>query len=320
MRNDRTIREHGARPRPRHVLLIMVDGLGIPADGFDNSVYRQCPTLRELMQRHAAALDATLGVAGLPQSATGQTALFTGVNAAELLGRHVQGFPTAELRRVIERENIFRKLLDHGRTCTFANAYARAPEHALPKSLRSVTTVAAFAAFGRPRDRQDMLAGRAVYHDLTRTYLHEHDRTDDSPLISEAEAAAHLLHVLRTVDFCLFEFFLTDHVGHRGTDRDRHRVLASLDAFLDGLLNQLDPDHELLLLVSDHGNIEAPGTRHHTMNPVPFCAWGSGAAAALRGMDSITQVTPRILALLGICRTDRHEGSDTDKNTGRRKT
>ena len=39
------------------------------------------------------ALDAVLGVKGRPQSATGQTSLFTGVNAAAVLGRHLRGFP-----------------------------------------------------------------------------------------------------------------------------------------------------------------------------------------------------------------------------------
>ena len=40
------------------------------------------------------AIDATLGVEGLPQSGTGQTALLAGVNAAELHGRH-QPRPTS---------------------------------------------------------------------------------------------------------------------------------------------------------------------------------------------------------------------------------
>ena len=40
-----------------------------------------------------------LGIEGLPQSATGQTALFTGINAAQLLGRHLFGFPNQPFRR-----------------------------------------------------------------------------------------------------------------------------------------------------------------------------------------------------------------------------
>lgn len=41
--------------------------------------------------------DACLGVAGIPQSATGQTVLFTGKNAAQMAGRHINGFPTIRL-------------------------------------------------------------------------------------------------------------------------------------------------------------------------------------------------------------------------------
>ena len=49
------------------------------------------------------ALDACLGVDGLPQSATGQTALLTGINAARHVGRHVEGFPGPELKRLIRQ-------------------------------------------------------------------------------------------------------------------------------------------------------------------------------------------------------------------------
>ena len=45
-------------------------------------------------------VDAGLGVAGAPQSATGQTALFTGVNAPALLGEHMAAFPNGRLREV----------------------------------------------------------------------------------------------------------------------------------------------------------------------------------------------------------------------------
>ena len=38
--------------------------------------------------------DATLDVPGYPQSATGQTAIFTGVNAAEIKQGHINVLPT----------------------------------------------------------------------------------------------------------------------------------------------------------------------------------------------------------------------------------
>ncbi|MDH7499283.1 MAG: hypothetical protein QHH30_02730 [candidate division NC10 bacterium] len=67
--------------------------------------------------------DANLGVEGLPQSATGQTTLLTGINAAQLLGRHVNGFCTRELRALLDGHSLFARLLQMGRKPTFANAY-----------------------------------------------------------------------------------------------------------------------------------------------------------------------------------------------------
>ena len=90
--------------KPAHILLLFVDGLGLPPEGVSNSHLAAFPTLVELLSANCVPLDATLGVPGMPQSATGQTALFTGVNAAQLLGRHVEGFPPARLRELLHQE------------------------------------------------------------------------------------------------------------------------------------------------------------------------------------------------------------------------
>ncbi len=57
-------------------------------------------------------VDATLGVDGLPQSGTGQTTLFTGVNAAQALGRHVPAFPGPRLKAIIEAEGLLAKVAE----------------------------------------------------------------------------------------------------------------------------------------------------------------------------------------------------------------
>ncbi len=289
-----------ARTRPARVLMLFVDGLGLPAGPLSESVYAGCPALLRLLSPPACVpLDACLGVPGLPQSATGQTALFTGVNAAQRLGRHCEGFPGPELRAVIESGNLFSRLIAAGRRCAFANAYVVRPGGALPYGFRSVTTVMTLHALGQTRGREDLLAGRAVFHDITRHTLPAAG-VSGIPCVSEAAAARDLLGVLRSVDLCLFEFFLTDHAGHRGSDQERGAVLSALDRFAAALLDGIDPVSELLLLVSDHGNIEDRERRGHTRNPVPWSAWGCGAGAALDGMASLLDVTGRVLALMGV--------------------
>lgn len=287
----------GKGDRPAHVLLIMVDGVGLPEEPLETSIYKDCPALCECFAQHSVPLDATLGVPGEPQSATGQTALFTGVNAARKLGRHLSGFPNAQLREVVSRENIFRRLRAQSFSATFANAYVRTVEQTLPRPLQSVTTVATLSAFGQTRQRADLLAGRAVYHDLTRQWLREHGKVD-VPMITEETAARHLLTVLRSVDFCLFEYFLTDHAGHRGDRNRKRQVLASLDRFFAALMANLDCKRELLVWTSDHGNIEVPATNLHTCNPVPFVAYGWHEAQVRTGMTRIEEVSYRIEEVL----------------------
>ena len=281
----------------RHILLVFVDGIGVPPGNLSESIYRDCPQLCRLLQEHCVPLDAQLGVPGTPQSATGQTAILTGRNAAAEAGGHIEGFPNAHLRDIIEEGNLFSAIVDRGMRCTFANAYVLAPGGHLPLGLRSVTTVATLSALGSTRTREDLLAGQAVYHDITRETLAERGITG-IPCIVEKAAAQHLVSIFRTVDFCLFEFFLTDHVGHRGDVAEKQRILGLLDSFLGSVLEQLDPRHELLLVVSDHGNIEDTTRRGHSSNPVPWIACGCGAGCAQREMVDLTDVTPRILQLL----------------------
>lgn len=285
--------------RPERILLVFVDGLGWPPEPLAESRYAPLGALRRLLDHHAVPLDASLDVPGLPQSATGQTALFTGLNAARLLGRHIEGFPNAELRELIAAHSLFRRLRAAGRTCTFANAYLRGPGTSLPLGLRSVTTVMTCEALGSTRQRPELEAGRAVFHDLTRASASKIG-ISDLPEISEETAAEHLLAILREVDFCLFEYFLTDHAGHRGDLAWQNAILASLDRFLAALLAGLDPGRELLLLTSDHGNIESRADHHHTTNPVPWIACGRGEKQARQNCRSLTDATPRILGLLGV--------------------
>lgn len=292
------LRNPAGRPaRPCRVLLLFVDGLGLPAGDLRSSIYGTFPALLRLLTAHCVPLDAQLGVPGLPQSATGQTAILTGLNAPALAGAHVEGFPNAQLRALIKRDNLFGSLLAQGKSCTFANAYVLLPGNHLPATLRSVTTVATLAAFGRTRNRRALLAGDAVYHDITRETVASRG-VEGIPVITEAEAAAHLVSILRSVRFCLFEYFITDHVGHRQDSSGRRQVLGSLDRFIGAVLARLDAAQELLLLVSDHGNIEDGSRRGHTANPVPWVAWGCGAREALAECVSLLDVAPKIISLL----------------------
>jgi len=279
------------------ILFLFIDGLGLgPVDPAINPVNAGvCPHLTALLAEHSRPVDARLGVPGLPQSATGQTAIFTGVNAAQLLGRHVEGFPNTTLRDVIRRDNLYRKLADCSRRSTFANAYFTDDmEQVRTFRLQSVTTVAAMSALGEVRGRSLMEQNRAVYHDLTRELLLP--RGYPGPLVTPAESAAHLAAIAGEYDLTVFEYFLTDHAGHSGDMPRAVAVLQRFDAFLGVLQPLLAQAGITLVLTSDHGNIEDMSVLTHTLNPVPFAVFGPGAAAMMARVTTLTDITAAILA------------------------
>jgi hypothetical protein len=244
------------------------------------------------------ALDATLGVPGEPQSATGQTTLFTGVNAPQAVGRHVRGFPTKPLRRLLQQEGLLQKVLKLGKTALFLNSYRPQYFASLSdeSSTYSVTTWMNHYA-GLPfQTLDDMAAGRAVNTDITNEYL----RTDfgfEVDIIAPEDAGRILAQQSRRVDFLLFEHFLTDIFAHK---RDREKItklLVTIDRFIAGILAHLDLQETLFMITSDHGNLEDLSTPLHTRNPVPLLLCGAGQED-LPPLTDLTCVTHFILERL----------------------
>jgi len=280
-------------------LIVFVDGLGLgSADPAVNPVRSgACPCLAGFLDEDAVAIDVTMGVPGLPQSATGQTALLTGLNAAREVGRHVEGFPTAALAKLVESHNIFKQLIERGGTCTFANAYYVDHVSEVRRSAwKSVTTVATLSAFDAVRGKAELQRNQAVYQDLTRESLRS--RGYQGPLVRPSDCAAHLVEIARGYDLTLFEYFQTDRAGHRMELECARRVLALFDEFLGALLPLTEHHGLRMILTSDHGNIEDLGRRTHNLNPVPFAVRGKDAARLRARVAALTDVTPAVLEVI----------------------
>ena len=256
----------------KRMIMIMADGFGIPPEGWDNSVFARFGKEEfAALLSSSPPLDTRLGVPGIPQSATGQTALFTGINAPMEMGGHIQGFPGPALRSLIRRSNIFAELKTIGLKVAFANAYVKHDLAELAKlKRRSVTTVMTESVLGEVRRLEELLYGDAVYHDLTRSSLTEEFEIEP---ITPEKAAEHLAEIADENDFTLFEYFLTDMAGHRSGTAIMKRVLGEFSAFFMRLLETAS-DETAILLTSDHGNCESPDTRGHTTNPVPLFTSG----------------------------------------------
>jgi 2,3-bisphosphoglycerate-independent phosphoglycerate mutase len=290
-----------------HTILLFIDGLGLgssdpiinPQFAYGGEFLRLPANGGELPRGGIfKPIDAVLGVEGVPQSATGQTTLLSGVNSQALLGKHLTGYPNDALRQILLEHSILKQLTDAGLKARFLNAYRpRFFDFPRERQLQfSATTVANLAADLPFFTLEDLVAEKAVYQEFTHQELV--DRDFAVPLRTPAEAGRILARQSRHLDFTLFEYFLTDKAGHSQDMELCCEHLARLDEFLKALLEELAADLEqdtLVLLSSDHGNIEDISTKRHTTNPVPLAAWGAGATEFLVGLRSLDQVTPAIV-------------------------
>ena len=279
-------------------VFLFIDGVGIREPAPDNPVNPEvCPVLCRLIAKHSVAIDANLGVEGLPQSATGQATMFTGVNASLEMGRHCEGFPGPSLRALIERNNIFPELKKRGKRVKFADAYLiDSVDELAARRFKSVTTVMALTTPEVVSMTADLVADEAVMQDITRETIQ--DRYPDIPMVLPIDAADHLFQIARANDFTLYEFFQTDVAGH-SMDYDRAcNVLSLYDEFLEQLIRGIEAAGITLVMTADHGNIEDIGERGHTRNPVPFIAFGPKEAELRARVKSLVDVTPAILSLI----------------------
>jgi 2,3-bisphosphoglycerate-independent phosphoglycerate mutase len=297
-------------PAPRHILLLFVDGLGI---GDADEGCNPCCHSHENFRHYAGetfpkalanggtvlGLDANLDMPGLPQSATGQTALLTGVNAAAAIGRHLNGFPNQALRDIIAQHSILKTVHERGYRAAFLNTF-RPPffdynPFVILRHL-SVTTVSNLYA-GLPFfNLDDLRSERAIYQDLTGEALIANGF--DVPVFTPEQAGSIVARRCRDFHFSLFEYFQTDRAGHSLHMERALGELRKLELFLTAVLEHTDLSDTLILLTSDHGNIENICVKGHTRNPAMTLVFGCGHADYAQRLTSILDVTPLFLELL----------------------
>lgn len=279
------------------ILFLFIDGVGLRKAAADNPVNPEvCPVLCRLIERNSKPVDACLGVEGLPQSATGQATMFTGINCAKAMGRHCEGFPGPSLRRIIEENNLFLQLKKRGRSVKFADAYlVETPDELAARRYKSVTTVMALTAPETITTADDLMEDRALMQDLTRETIQ--DRYPDIRVIPPQRAAEHLFSIAIEHDFTLYEFFQTDVSGHSMDYPRACAVLRTYDAFLGALARLCEAAGITIVMTADHGNIEDMGERGHTRNPVPLIVTGPRAAQIMDKVESLQDVTPAILSV-----------------------
>ena len=300
-------------------LFLFVDGVGLGDEDTQSNPFARAdlPALhglldgRRLLAKNAPfenerasllALDACLGVAGLPQSATGQAALLTGENIPAALGYHYGPKPNPEVAALIEKGNIFSRLRQNGLHPAFINAYPPGYFAAIDSGRRLYAAIPlAAAGAGLPlMTVEELRAGQALSADFTGRGWRSHLGFSDTPVLTPFEAGQQLARLAAEYDFTFFEYWLSDYAGHKREMQAACDLLGEFDRVLAGLLSAWPPQSGLILLTSDHGNLEDLSTRRHTANPVPALLFGDRSARRDFAADlhDLTGVAPAIQRFL----------------------
>ena len=296
------------------VLFIFLDGIGLGEDnqGINPFANAQMPNLNALLAgrslfkesasfygEHATllAIDPNLGVDGLPQSATGQAVLLTGKNIPLELGYHYGPKPNPEVAAYLNGETLFSRCIKNGKRSALLNAYPPRYFHGIDsgKRLYSSIPLAVTNAGIELFKQDDLYEGRALSADFTgdgwRTML----GLSDAPVMTPHRAGRKLASLAMGYDFSLFEYWASDYAGHKQNMDQAVELMEAFDGVLGGLMEDLN-DELLVVVTSDHGNMEDLSTRRHTDAMVPALVIGEKNAREefTREMTDLTHITPAI--------------------------
>ena len=297
------------------VLFIFLDGVGLGADNPEVNPFARVPmpTLEGLLGGHRLldevaplemeraslyALDAGMGVAGPPQSATGQAVLLTGINIPAEIGEHYGPKPNPPIASYLQNGTLFSRLTQAGKRAALLNAYPPRYFHGVDSGKRLYSAIPlAVTSAGLPLfTKDDLFAGRALSADFTGTGWAEMLGFPEAPVRSPEAAGGKLAALAQGYDFALFEYWASDYAGHKQDMPWAVRQLEVLDGVLQGLLSAWDDSSGIILITSDHGNMEDLSIRRHTNARVPGLLLGSLEARRrfASRFTALTDVAPAI--------------------------
>ena len=301
------------------VLFLFLDGVGLgpPDSGVNPLRAAQMPNLRRLLDGRPLdstlepfdgarasfrPIDATLGVAGDPQSATGQATLLTGVNVPMAIGGHYGPKPDPRIRAILQEHNLLSRLIRSGFRARLLNAYPESYFEAIRSGRRLHGTIPlAFTLAGIPLATEgDLDRGQAVSADFTGRGWRSRMQRPDTPVLGAEAAGRRMAELALGCDFTMFDHWLPDYAGHYGEMQGAVRLLQILDRAIGGIAETMEGTELSVIITSDHGNIEDLADLGHTRNPVPALALGppESRRRILESMRNLADVAPAISSYL----------------------
>jgi len=240
--------------------------------------------------------DATLSVDGLPQSGTGQASLFCGFNAPEFVGKHFGPYPYTTTIPNLQKDNILVYFKNKCRSSYFANAYPKVFFDYVNsgRTRLSVTTLTCKLAGIKLNRAIDVRAGKALTAELTNERWNQR-LGYKLKVIKPKTAARRLLRIAQKYKFTLYEYYLSDHIGHLRLANEFEKIFSELDEFLFTLLDEVDSKKMTLVVCSDHGNLEDLSMKTHTRNPALTMTAGKSAKEIAETVADITQIKKSII-------------------------
>lgn len=294
------------------VLMVFIDGVGIGKkdyqfnpffkNGFKTfeKIFGDIPHLdNPRLSKNGSYIfpvDANLGVEGLPQSGTGQVSIFCGFNAPKFIGKHFGPFPYSTTIPVLAEQNIFKAFKDSNRSSYFANAYPQIFFDYLNsgKSRLSATSLSCKLSGIKLNDVNDLIKGDALTAEITNERWNKKLKYN-LDLITPENAAERLINIASRNDFTLYEFFLTDHLGHGRIAEEFEKIYSNLDDFLHSLIVRTKDSDLSLIVCSDHGNFEDLSVKTHTTNPALTISAGRHAEKFANEIFDLTNIKPTII-------------------------
>lgn len=248
------------------------------------------------------AVDACLGVPGDPQSASGQATLLTGRNIPQAIGEHYGPKPNEAIAAWLRQDNLFMRVLARGGRAQLLNAYPPRYFESIVSRRRlysSIPLAAALAGLAL-MTAEDLQAGRALSADFTGIGWAAQPDFPPAPVYQAEEAGAQLARLSLLADLSWFDYWPSDYAGHRATLGQAVELLTTFDRVLRGLVEAWADRPDLIVLTSDHGNLEDLAHRGHTLAPVPALLIGPLPLrrAFARGLTDLTGFHDAVLRTL----------------------
>jgi len=296
------------------VLFIFLDGVGIGKDdpkinpfvsgkiNFLEKIFNKIPVLNNQRLQNCNSfcfpVDANLGIINdIPQSGTGQTSIFSGANASELIGKHFGPFPHSLHLPLLKENSIYTELRKRNKKVFFANAYPPVFFDYLKtgKKRTSVSTMTARFNNVKINSIDELISGSALTAEIT-NHRWKRMLNLDVPDINVDSAVYNIIRIARQNDFTFYEYFLTDHFGHGRNLSEMDENLFILSEFLEKIIKA---NNDLTIFIgSDHGNLEDLSIKSHTLNPALGISSGKDAEYLSKKIHSLTDIKNALIEVI----------------------